>query len=124
MHNENEQSFCPIKDTLDFINRKWVLCILMDMFTGLSHFNEFKEANPEISNNVLSQTLKFMESSSLIIKKTENNGTEYVISDRGLKFNTLLWDMIQFSFSELNGSKFDDDIKNKMLSEYKRLLNI
>ena len=28
----NIEDVCPVSETLDFFSRKWVLCILMDMF--------------------------------------------------------------------------------------------
>ena len=30
----NIEDICPVSETLDFFSRKWVLCILMDMFRG------------------------------------------------------------------------------------------
>ena len=61
----NKDDICPVSESLDFFNRKWVLCILMDMFRGKKHFTEFQEANPNLSNHVLSQTLKYMEENGL-----------------------------------------------------------
>ena len=65
----NKDDICPVSESLDFFNRKWVLCILMDMFRGKKHFTEFQEANPNLSNHVLSQTLKYMEDVKLIKKR-------------------------------------------------------
>ena len=59
---------CPIGNTLDLFNRKWIFCIMSNIFRGMTHFNEFKDANPTISNHVLAQTLKYMEENDLINK--------------------------------------------------------
>ena len=50
---------CPIRDTVDIIDRKWTVILLWDMFNGYPHFNEFREINVNISSTVLSETLKF-----------------------------------------------------------------
>ena len=65
----NIEDICPVSDSLEFFSRKWVLCILMDMFRGKKHFTEFQESNPDLSNHVLSQTLKYMEEVELIKKE-------------------------------------------------------
>ena len=51
---------CPIRDTVEVINRKWTVILLWDMFNGYEHFNEFKDINSELSSNVLSDTLKLL----------------------------------------------------------------
>lgn len=82
----NIDDVCPVSDSLDFFSRKWVLCILMDMFRGKKHFTEFQKSNPDLSNNVLSQTLKYMEEVELIKKETisekTRNKTSYFLLKR------------------------------------------
>ena len=60
---------CPIENTLKLINRKWTVVLIRDMFQGKKHFLEFKENKENLSNNVLSDTLKNMETNKLIEKK-------------------------------------------------------
>lgn len=38
------------------------------MFNGCKHFTDFQKANLDISNSVLSQTLKYMEEMELVEK--------------------------------------------------------
>ena len=66
---------CPIGNTLDLFNRKWIFCIMSNIFRGMTHFNEFKQTNPTISNHVLAQTLKYMEEQDLITKLSLMNFT-------------------------------------------------
>ena len=79
----NIEDICPVSESLDFFSRKWVLCILMDMFRGKKHFTEFQESNPNLSNHVLSQTLKYMEEVKLIKKEKSEmktrNKTSYIL---------------------------------------------
>ncbi len=122
MINMNIEDICPVSDSLDFFSRKWVLCILMDMFRGKKHFTEFQESNPSLSNHVLSQTLKYMEEVELIKKETSDektrNKTSYVLLDKGLKTNRILYELSIYSLNELECSRLNDDIKKEILDEY------
>ena len=124
----NIEDICPVSDSLDFFSRKWVLCILMDMFRGKKHFTEFQESNPTLSNHVLSQTLKYMEENELI-KKVNNdektrNKTSYVLLEKGLKTNRILYELSVYSLNELDCSKLNDDVKREILESYTNSLNL
>lgn len=124
----NIEDICPVSDSLDFFSRKWVLCILMDMFRGKKHFTEFQESNPTLSNHVLSQTLKYMEENKLI-KKVNNdektrNKTSYVLLEKGLKTNRILYELSVYSLNELDCSKLNDDVKEEILENYTNSLNL
>lgn len=124
----NIDDICPVSDSLEFFSRKWVLCILMDMFRGKKHFTEFQESNPNLSNYVLSQTLKYMEEVRLIKKEKINektrNKTSYILLDKGLKTNKILYELSIYSINELNCSKLNDNVKNKLLDDYTESLNL
>lgn len=124
----NIEDICPVSDSLDFFSRKWVLCILMDMFRGKKHFSEFQESNPTLSNHVLSQTLKYMEDQELIQKETidekTRNKTSYVLLEKGLKTNRILYELSVYSISELNCSKLNDNVKKEILENYTESLNL
>jgi len=124
----NIEDICPVSDSLDFFSRKWVLCILMDMFRGKKHFTEFQESNPTLSNHVLSQTLKYMEENELI-KKVNNdektrNKTSYVLLEKGLKTNRILYELSVYSLNELDCSKLNDNVKKEILENYTNSLNL
>ena len=124
----NIEDICPVSESLDFFSRKWVLCILMDMFRGKKHFTEFQESNPTLSNHVLSQTLKYMEEMELIKKERSDlktrNKTSYILLEKGLKTNKILYELSVFSLNELECSKLKKDIKNEILENYTESLNI
>ena len=124
----NIEDICPVSESLDFFSRKWVLCILMDMFRGKKHFTEFQESNPTLSNHVLSQTLKYMEEMELIKKEKSElktrNKTSYILLEKGLKTNKILYEVSVFSLNELECSKLKKDIKNEILENYTESLNI
>ncbi len=113
---------CPIFDVTTYFNRKWILCILMDMFRGKTRFKEFKQSNPTISNYILSQTLKDMEEKDLIRKLRLDNTSQYQLTNKGLKVNRILYEMTVFSLSELECSKLNEKRKNLLFEEYKKAL--
>lgn len=123
-----EKNFCPIGNTLDFFNRKWIFCILSNIFRGMKHFSEFKEANPTISNHILAQTLKYMEENDLInktvIEDTPRPKTEYSLTEKGLKTNKILFEITNFYLDELNYAGFSDDEKEQLLAEYRQAFNM
>ena len=100
----------------------------MDMFRGKKHFTEFQESNPTLSNHVLSQTLKYMEEMELIKKEKSDlktrNKTSYILLEKGLKTNKILYELSVFSLNELECSKLKKDIKNEILENYTESLNI
>lgn len=124
----NDNNYCPVSNALNFFNRKWILCILMDMFRGIKHFSEFQEANPDLSNNTLSQTLKYMEEVSLIkkviIDEKTRNKTEYVLTDKGLKTNRILYELSSYAINELDSDILDTNFSKKLDEYYKEVLKI
>ncbi|MBQ7927418.1 MAG: winged helix-turn-helix transcriptional regulator [Methanobrevibacter sp.] len=51
---------------------------MKDLFAGKKHFNEFKQDKPELSNVVLSDTLKYLEKKELISKNIiEDDSNHY-----------------------------------------------
>jgi len=122
----NIDDYCPVSEALNFFNRKWILCLLMDMFRGKKHFSEFQEANPELSNNTLSQTLKYMENVSLIkkvnIREKTRNKTEYYLTDKGLKTNKILYELSYFALQELDLKDLNSDFNKKLENYYRKTL--
>lgn len=98
----------------------------MDMFRGKKHFTEFQESNPNLSNHVLSQTLKYMEDAELIKKETVDektrNKTSYVLLEKGLKTNKILYELSVYSLNELECSKLNENIKKEIFDNYKNSL--
>ena len=124
----NIDDICPVSDSLEFFSRKWVLCILMDMFRGKKHFTEFQDSNPDLSNHVLSQTLKYMEKVDLIKKEKNHdktrNKTVYTLLEKGRQTNRILYELSVYSLNELECSKLNENTKLEILDNYKSSLNI
>lgn len=84
---------CPIRDTVEIINRKWAVILLWDMFNGYEHFNEFKDINSDISSNVLSDTLKFLIEEDLVEKLVFESNTRYILTSRGRSLNRIMYEL-------------------------------
>ena len=74
-NKKSSSNSCPFNKLNELFSRKWILYILRDLFIGKKYFNEFKKANPEMSNASLSNNLKYLEKEGLIIKKIVDNET-------------------------------------------------
>ena len=123
-----ENNICPIGSTLDYFNRKWIFCILSNIFRGMKHFSEFKKANPTLSNHVLAETLKYMEENDLIektiIEENPRVKTEYSLTEKGRKTNKILYEITSYYFNELNYVGYDDSQKEEILKEYEKAFEI
>lgn len=125
----NDFIACPIENTLKLINRKWIIVLIRDMFTGKKHFQEFKKDKTDLSSTVLSDTLKYMEKNGLITKKIVTKGnktlTEYNLTSKGFKLNRLLYDMALFGLNELECEEgFDPEMLDYYENYYANLLKI
>ncbi|WP_407422824.1 winged helix-turn-helix transcriptional regulator [Methanobrevibacter sp.] len=121
-----QKGACPINSVNDLLSRKWVFGIMKDLFAGKKHFNEFKEDKPELSNVVLSSTLKYLEDQGMICKNViedENRrNTEYFLTEKGRKMNKILYDMVIFGLYELEGDLRDDEFKEEIKKGYEEIL--
>lgn len=102
--NMNERKACPIDKTLDYIGKKWNLIIIRDLFLGKRKFNEFLEANKQLSNKVLSQKLKELESHGLIEKRIISKTplvAEYFLTDKGAALNKILFEIAMYGVKNL-----------------------
>jgi len=77
---------CPIRDVLDRIGDQWSLLILVALGEGEMRFNELGRAIPDVSKQMLSQTLKRLEQDGLIDRRVFAEvpvRVEYALTDLG-----------------------------------------
>lgn len=121
-----QKDACPINSVNELLSRKWVFGIMKDLFAGKKHFNEFKADKPNLSNVVLSDTLKYLENQGLICKKIIDDdakrSTEYYLTEKGRKMNRILYDMVIFGLYELEGDLRDDEFKEQIKKGYEEIL--
>ena len=94
--------YCPVDETLKIISGKWHLLIIRDLFFGKKRFKEFKEDKPNLSNKVLTECLKDLESNGLISKTNLDDSkiTEYSLTEEGRKMNRILYELAIFTLKK------------------------
>ena len=106
---------CPIELVVNLINKKWVIQIMRDLFFGKSRFNEFKQDKPDLSNKVLSNCLKDMESNGLIdriVDKCDKKNVRYMLTEKGKSLNKVLYEIAMVTVDSENYSeKIADELK-------------
>jgi DNA-binding HxlR family transcriptional regulator len=113
---------CPIELVVKLINKKWVIQIMRDLFYGKSRFHEFKEDKPDLSNKVLSNCLKDMESNGLIRKivdKCDKKNVKYMLTEKGKSLNKVLYEIAMVTVDSEN---YSDKLRSDLKASFKENL--
>ena len=119
-----ESNYCPVNETLKIISGKWHLLIIRDLFFGKRRFKEFKEDKPALSNKVLTECLKDLESNGLISKTSLDDSkiTEYSLTEEGKRMNRILYELAIFTLEKDNTAT--DDESEEFIKIFKDTLDI
>ncbi len=83
-----KQSYCPVNQSLDVIGDKWTLLIIRDiMFHGKRHFNEFLTSEEKIAKNILSDRLKKLVNTVILVKvpdESHKQKNKYILDYSGI----------------------------------------
>lgn len=66
---ENNLENCPIRDVLHRVSDRWSMLIILHLELGTLRFSELKRCIPDISQRMLSQTLRRLELDGLIERR-------------------------------------------------------
>ncbi|MDO5847914.1 MAG: helix-turn-helix domain-containing protein [Methanobrevibacter sp.] len=116
---------CPVDKSLSLFSKKWSIQIIRDLFFGKKHFKEFKE-DKNITNKVLSNCLKELESNNLISKKvisTTPNITEYSLTERGKALNKVIYELAMFTLEDQNNN-YNNETNDYLIETFKEKLEI
>lgn len=87
-----KEDFCPIRDILDKTADKWSLLVLYPLRENeVQRFSELQKAIPDISQKMLTQTLRRLEDMSLISREAYPEvppRVEYRLTELGHSFMT------------------------------------
>ncbi len=61
-------SLCPVRSILAKIGDKWSILIVHDLRKGRQRFSEIRRALPDISQRMLTQTLRKLEREGLVLR--------------------------------------------------------
>ena len=87
---------CPIARSLDRVGEWWSMLILRDALGGLSRFDQF-EKSLGIAPNMLARRLAALVEAGMLERRRYNERPprdEYVLTDRGLDFQPVLWALL------------------------------
>lgn len=77
---------CPVRDVIDHLGDKWSTLLLSLLATGPKRFGALRRAVPDISQRMLTQTLRDLQRDGLITRQvfpTKPPSVEYALSPLG-----------------------------------------
>ena len=89
---------CPVETTLTLIRDKWTILILRDLLGGTKRFGELRRSIGSVSQKVLTERLREMETSGLVNRTVYAEvppRVEYSLTSLGLSLRPVLsamWD--------------------------------
>ena len=101
---------CPVETTLLLIGNKWKVLILRDLLDGTKRFGELKRSIGSVSQKVLTQQLRAMESDGLVHREVYAEvppRVEYSLTELGESLKPILDAMMDWGM----------DYKEKMGAE-------
>ena len=97
---KKELPSCPVQITLSLIDNKWKTLIIGEiLFEGTQRFSELRKALPNISQKVLTQNLRSMESDGLLMRKVFAEvppRVEYSLTDLGCSLRPIIDAMMKW----------------------------
>jgi DNA-binding HxlR family transcriptional regulator len=86
MLTKKELPKCPVATTVQLIGNKWKLLIIRSLLQGTQRFSSLQKAIPGISQKVLTDNLRSMESDGLVVRRVYAEvppKVEYSLSELG-----------------------------------------
>ena len=93
---------CPVEMTLQLIGNRWKVLIMRDLLDGTKRFGELKKSVGLITQKVLTQNLREMEESGLLIRKVYAEvppRVDYTLTEVGYSLKPVLDSMIKWGTS-------------------------
>lgn len=90
---------CPVATTVSLIGSKWKLLILRDLLTGTKRFGQLKKSLPDISQKVLTESLKSMVDDGIVERVAYSEVppcVEYSLTDLGESMRPVIFVMEQW----------------------------
>jgi len=77
---------CPVRGVLDKISDKWSMLLVMTLASGPKRFNQLRRDIPDISQKMLTQTLRELQRDGMVSRKvydTKPPAVEYSLTPLG-----------------------------------------
>ena len=106
MQNFHHINVCPIRDIISRISSKWAMLVLVTLHSnGTMRFNDIQKSIGEVSQRMLTVTLRSLEADGLIHRKVYPEvppRVEYKLSERGESLMPLLQSLIDLALEHAN----------------------
>ena len=98
---------CPVRNVLNRVGDKWSMLVLFTLeSTPTIRFKELQRNIPDISQNMLTTTLKTLEADGLIIRKAYPEippRVEYELTSRGKSLLPLIDNLLSWASTNMDG---------------------
>lgn len=83
--NPCREPYCPqFHHAIELIGRRWTGAVLLAMVAGRRHFGEIRDAVPGLSDRLLTERLKELETEGIVTRSVEGRSVSYGLTERGL----------------------------------------
>lgn len=92
-------SDCPVATTINLIGNKWKLLIIRDLLSGTKRFGELRKSLTGISQRVLTENLRNLESDGLLERRVYAEvppRVEYSLNKIGLSLQPIIMAMAEW----------------------------
>lgn len=106
---------CPVTFVMEKIGGYWKPIILFNLLSGTKRYNELRRAIPTITEKVLIQQLKQLESEGLLIRRSKPVVPPYVtyeLSKSGKALRPVLYAMAEWAVN--NGGRLSKTFSKQM----------
>jgi DNA-binding HxlR family transcriptional regulator len=93
---------CPVRDVIDHLGDKWSTLLITVLSGGPLRFSAIRRAVPDISQRMLTQTLRSLERDGLILRQvfpTKPPSVEYRLSPLGESLLAPLAGLVDWAFA-------------------------
>jgi DNA-binding HxlR family transcriptional regulator len=100
---------CPVRDVMDRISGKWSTLLMLELVGGPMRFGELRRRVPDISQRMLTQSLRELQRDGYLGRKvypTQPPSVEYSLTDLGHSFMKPLSALLQWA--EANHDRIRD----------------
>lgn len=98
---------CPVRNVLNRVGNKWSMLVLFTLeSTPTIRFKELQRNIPDISQKMLTTTLKTLEADGLIIRKAYPEippRVEYELTSRGKSLLPLIDNLLSWASTNMDG---------------------
>jgi DNA-binding HxlR family transcriptional regulator len=86
------KQFCPVAMAAEILCTRWTVVLLRELIAGSTRFNELRRGVPRMSPALLSQRLKELEASGILIRKSgsERGVFEYQLTATGRELGPIV----------------------------------